>query len=608
MPADIKKNADILFEVSWEICNKVGGIYTVISSKAREMISKYSVENYFCVGPYFHEKVLGEFQETTIPEEFKGLCDELSKLGLVCHFGTWLINGEPNALLIDFQGLYSRTNDIKKDLWDWFQIDSLNCPEDVNEPMVWSYATGLVIEKIAHFMGSKKVVAHFHEWLSSAGLLYLKKKTQVATVFTTHATILGRAIASNQPLYQIIDNVNPDQESYRYGIQTKYQLEKAAAHNAEVFTTVSEITGMEAGKLLKKEPDVLVPNGLSIADFPSFEEVSVKHREMKFRIKELMLYNFFPYYSFDLDEALIFFIFSRYEFKNKGIDVFIKALSKLNEKLKEINSDKTIVAFFFIPTSVQSIRFELVANKEYYEDVKESVDRYAQDMRNKVVLNLLSQQQLSKENLFEKEFLSEVKKKVLRFSKKGLPNICTHNLVNQNSDAIYNALKNSGLDNSQDDKVKVVFYPTYLTGADGLLDLNYYEAILGGHLGVFPSIYEPWGYTPLEAGALGVSSITTDFAGFGQFINKTRPKEICNAEHCDPEKEKGIYIAKAQNKSEEDFVEELFNILLHYSNLDTGQRIDNKIEARRLASLADWKVLINNYIKAHNLALQKRGK
>ena len=179
--------------------------------------------------------------------------------------------------------------------------------------------------------------------------------------------------------------------------------------------------------------------------------------------------------------------------------------------------------------------------------------------------------------------------------------------MNENSDAISNLLMQVGLDNLPDDKVKVVFYPTYLTGADGLLDLSYYEAIIGGHLGVFPSIYEPWGYTPLEAGALGVASITTDLSGFGQFVNNTRPPEICSLEHCDPKKEKGIFVARAREKSEDDVASELFNIFHYYSQLNKTQRIDNKIEARRLASLADWKMLISNYIEAHNLALEKRG-
>ena len=602
------KKADILFEVSWEVCNKVGGIYTVISSKAKNTKEIYR-ENYFCIGPYFLKKALGEFQEGAVPEQFKQIFDEMKNLGIICHIGKWLVKGEPDAILIDFQNFYPKSNEIKKEMWDFFQVDSLNCPADVTEPMTWGYAAGLLTEKLSRVFSGKKIVAQFHEWLSATGLLYLKKQNlKIGTVFTTHATILGRAIASSQNLYEVIETIDPEPEAKKYWIATKYQLEKQAAFNADVFSTVSEITGHEAEHLLRKKPDIILPNGLAIEEFPSFEDASIKHKDMKFRIKEFMLYYFFPYESFDLDETLIFFIFSRYEFRNKGVDVFIKALYKLNEKLKEIKSEKTIVAFFFIPANIKSIRAELVENKDFYEDIRESVDENAKDIRNSILINLVEREELKKEKIFSESFLEEVKRKVLRFGKAGQKApLCTHELFDESQDPILGLFYKTGLDNMPDDKVKVIFYPTYLTGADGLIDLSYYEAIIGGHLGVFPSIYEPWGYTPLEAGALGVASITTDLSGFGQFVSKTRPKEVCNADHCNPQKEQGIFVARRSGKTEEESVEEIYNILHYYSTLNKTQRIDNKIEARRLASLADWKILISNYVRAHNLALSKKG-
>ncbi|MEM4337066.1 MAG: glycogen/starch synthase, partial [Candidatus Woesearchaeota archaeon] len=490
---------------------------------------------------------------------------------------------------------------------DYFKIDSLNCPDDVTEPMVWGYATGIVIEKLSKVFNKKNIVAHFHEWLSATALLYLKiKKLNVACVFTTHATILGRSIAASQNLYDIIEYIEPEEEARKYWIITKYHLEKQAAHNSDIFSTVSEITGHEAEHLLKKKPDILLPNGLPIEDFPSFEDASIKHREMKFRIKEFMLYYFFPYTSFNIDETLIYFIFCRYEFKNKGIDVFIKALKKLNEKLKEINSEKTIVTFFFVPTSIKSIKSEIIENKDFYEDIKESVDLNINDIRNRILINLVEKEEITKEKIFSEEFLEDIKRKVLRFNKKGEPvPLCTHDLNEEKNDPIIKTFLECNLNNKEEDKVKVVFYPTYLTGADGLLNLDYYETIIGGHLGVFPSIYEPWGYTPLEAGALGVASVTTDLSGFGQFVNKNRPEWVASSEKCNPSEEKGIYVIRRKGKSEEEVVEQLFEILYYYSQLTKSQRIDNKLEARKIASFADWKILINNYIRAHNLALEK---
>ena len=286
--------------------------------------------------------------------------------------------------------------------------------------------------------------------------------------------------------------------------------------------------------------------------------------------------------------------------------MFLKALAKLNNKLKEENSKRTFVAFFFIPAGVKNIKPELVENREYYNDVKESVDEYKEKIRNYILINLLSQKRLAKETIFPEDFLSETKRKVLRFAKGGKPFMCTHDLFDEGRDPILNLFRATGLDNLEDDRVKVVFYPTYMSGADGLLDLSYYDAIIGGHMGVFPSIYEPWGYTPLEAGALGVASVTTDLAGFGRFINQQRPKDVCNETSCDIAKEQGIFVCRRQNKTDEESVDELFNVLYFYSKLSKEERIDNKIEARRLAGLADWKHLFSNYIQAHNAAVDKK--
>ncbi len=600
----IEKNADVVLEISWEVVNKVGGIYTVIMSKAEQATANF--KNYYCIGPYFHNQALGEFEEFPAPDEMKAAFAELQAQGIRCHYGKWLIKGEPQAILIDFQNFYAKTNEIKGNLWNWYKIDSLNAPLDFNEPITWAYAVGMVVEKLVDIFRGQKIVAQFHEWLAGAGLLYLQKREiKVGTVFTTHATILGRSIASSKDLYSIIDTVDADKEAYNYGIPAKYQLEKQSALNADVFTTVSEITGFEAEKLLKRKPDVLLPNGLDMGKFPSFEEISIKHQEMKFRIKEFMLYFFFPHYAFDIDNTLIYFIFARYEYQNKGIDVFIQALTKLNETMKNEKSEKTIVAFFFIPAGVKSIKTELVENRQLYEDVKETVDMNAQRIRNSVLLSLVSRKQLVKENIFSQEFMSDSKKKVMRFLRGGKPIISTHDLFNEQNDSIFQGLMTNGLDNLEDDRVKVVFYPAYLSGADGLLDLNYYETISGCHLGVFPSAYEPWGYTPLEAGALGVASITTDLAGFGQYINKQRPKEICQADHCDVLKESGIYVIRRNKKSTQEIVDELYNVLYHYQTLEKPERIENKIEARRLAMLADWKLLFNNYIRAYNEAVKK---
>jgi len=595
----MEKQADYLFEVSWEICNKVGGIYTVVKSKAAE-IMKYYKENYFAIGPFFPEKVAGEFQEKVPPDKLKHVFEKLRKEGIKCHYGNWLIKGEPNTILVDFSGFASKKDEIKTSLWQNFKIDSLNTQYfDFDEPIIWSYAVGKLIEEIKNVFQDKKIVAQFHEWLAGAGLLYLKQnKVKIGTVFTTHATILGRTMSfANEDLYETFDKINPEKKAYEYGIQAKYLIEKQSAINANVFTTVSEITGLEAEHLLGKKPDILLPNGLDLKKFPTFEEASIKHRLYKERIKEFLMYYFSPYYSFDFDNTLLYFLCGRYEFRAKGIDIFVKALAKLNEKLKKNNSKKTVVAFFWVPGNIRSIKTELLESRAFFDDIKDGIDDNINQIRNKIIYSIVSKKSITEKNIFEEDFMHENKKKVLKLMKKGNPALATHDLHDEQNDPIIKAFNEAGLLNKKEDRVKVVFYPIYLTGADGLLDLSYYECMQGAHLGVFPSYYEPWGYTPLEAAALGVSSVTTDLAGFGRYVNEKSVQS----------KTPGIFVLKRLGKKDDEVVKELTNSFYYFSSLSKQERIKNKMEAQRLSSLADWDVLIKNYIEAHNLAIKRIG-
>jgi glycogen(starch) synthase len=593
-----KANADYFFEVSWEVCNKVGGIFTVVSSKAARMMDYYN-GNYCLVGPYFPEKAYGIFEEDVPPEEMHEMCEKLRQEGIVCHFGKWLIKGNPNAVLIEFTGFTKNTNDVKKQLWDDHQIDSLNTQYfDFDEPIVWATAVGKVLAGIAEVYKDKKIVAQFHEWLAGAGILHLKKNNvKIATVFTTHATMLGRTLASaDVDLYNLLDQLNPEEEAKNRGITPKYQMEKQCAANAEVFTTVSEITGIEAEKLLGTKPGVILDNGLDMGKFPTFEQTSIKHHNFKIRIKDFILYYFFPFYSFDLDNTLIYFICGRYEFHDKGIDIFIKALANLNNRLKEENSERTIVAFFWVPGPIKGIKPELLENKAHYDDVKDTIQDEIDDVKHRITHSLISGKKLSDENLLSEDARENLKRKVLRLKRKnGNPPLSTHDLYEENKDPIINSFREVGLDNSEEQKVKVIFYPIYLTGADGLLDTSYYESMLGAHLGVFPSFYEPWGYTPLEGAALGVPSVTTDLSGFGKYIQGKKFGD----------KYPGVFVLKRFGKNDDEVTGELTETMYNFCRLSAHDRIENKMSARNIAETADWEIFAENYITAHNLALKK---
>ncbi|MFH1181666.1 MAG: hypothetical protein V1702_01790 [Candidatus Woesearchaeota archaeon] len=586
--------ASQVFEVSWEICNKVGGIYTVVKSKAKNMVARYK-DSYYVVGPYIPKNALGEFEERVAKDSLRRAFEKLKGEGIVCHYGKWLVDGEPNAILIDFSGFTGNTNAIKGELWEKFRIDSLGTSFfDYDEPIVWSYAAGKIIEALAE----KGTVAQFHEWLAGGGLLYLKSRNaEVATVFTTHATILGRTLASsNVDLYSVLKTINPEAEAKKYGIQAKFLTEKRCANVADVFTTVSEITGIEAEYLLGRKPDILLPNGLDSESFPTFEEASIKHQLLRRKIREFIMSYFFPYYSFEIEHTLIYFLAGRYEFHDKGIDIFIKALSRLNNKLKREKSDRTVVAFIWVPANVRSIKQSLLEGKTMFQDIQDALHDDEEDIHSRLVYCVTARKSCSTDYLLGKDISAEVKRKLLRFKAKGIPPIATHDLEQEENDEILRAVAAEGLLNRQEDRVKIIFYPTYLTGADRLLNLSYYEAMQGSHLGVFPSYYEPWGYTPLEAAALGVSSLTTDLAGFGRYLEAQGLKDDIP----------GIFVIKRFNRKDEEVIEELSRAMTKFADFSKEDRIKNKIEAKRLSSTADWKNFVENYIKAHNLAVVKR--
>lgn len=595
---DRAPKADLLFEVSWEAGNKVGGIYAVLASKALDTVRYYN-SDYYLIGPYLPDKLKGEFQEQTPPVLFKELFLSLEKeRGIRCHFGHWLIQDEPFLILVDFQDIWKEVNQIKTKLWEDYQIDSLNAGADFNEPVVWAQAVGELLQKICSFVPEKKIVAQFHEWLAAASLLYLKKlAVPIAAVFTTHATTLGRTLAYNNiNFYSEISSIKPEEEAAKYNIKAKHQSEKAAAVASDVFTTVSEITGLEAQYFLGRKPDIILPNGLGADLLASFEELAIQHRHQRERLREFLLFYFFSYYTFDLENTLFYFISGRYEWRAKGIDIFIQALAELNRRLIKSKAKKTIVVFFWIPAAVRNVKAEILENRELFQEIKDSLEEVSWETKEKILYTLSEGKKISEHNLFSDDFLFDVKKKLLKAKRQGQPPLCTHDLVDDANDSILKSLKESGLQNRDTDRVKAVFYPTYLNGHDGLSNLDYQQSIQACHLGIFPSFYEPWGYTPMEAAATGVAAVTTDLAGFGRF---------CQTLRLENKKQPGIFVLKRFNQDDHIVVRSLADIMFNFSEYSHRERVENKIQARKTAALCNWQVLIKNYITAHNLAVER---
>ena len=590
----MEPKADYLFEASWEVCNKVGGIYTVVSSKAPQMVKAYG-KKFFTVGPYFPDKAIIEFQQGVPSDKFKQAFEKLKKQGITAYYGNWLIKEKPNVILLDVSKFAEKNkNDIKRDLWDNYQVDSLEAGSDFDDPVVWSTAVGKLLEELSKVLDGK-IAGQFHEWMAGAGLLYLKDNNiKIGSVFTTHATVLGRTLAgNNQDLYDLLGKMNPDEEAKKYRVQAKHGLEKACAQNADAFTTVSEITGMESEHILQRKPNVLLPNGLDFDKLPNLEEIPIKHRKYKAKIKEFIRSFFFPYYSFDDENTLFYYISGRYEFRNKGLDITINALAKVNDKLKKEKSQKTVVVFFFIPANIKMVNLGVLENKALFEDVQDAVDDQLPDIKRAILDSFVHRKMPAKSDLFDEDFLMKYKKRMIAFKKKGSPSLCTYHLGDEKNDPILNNLREKGLLNRPEDRIKIIFYPGYLSSSDRLLDMEYYPAVWGCHLGIFPSYYEPWGYTPLESAAYGVPAITSDLAGFGRFLVRQN------------EPETGIFVINRHNKSDTDAVNQMANTLYWYTNLTKKERIAQKIRAEHFAPKLDWSHLAANYVKAHNLAIDK---
>lgn len=529
-----------LFEVSWEVCNMVGGIYTVIRSKASEAVAAYG-DNYFLIGPWLENN--SDFVETDEPQ-WKELRPALEAKGLRVRMGRWEVDGRPKTILVDFKDRY----DLDKLLytyWQHFGVDSMTGGWDYIEPVMFSTACAEVIETFHENLISEddEAVAQFHEWMCGGGLLHLKKNVpEMGTVFTTHATMLGRAMASSgHNIYAADFEVDPGRASKRYGVAAKVSMETVCAREADYFTTVSQVTAEEAGIMLGRRPALAVFNGINAPGLRSFEEQ--RSRAKNTREKVLTLAGRFLQKDLPANTRL-FASSGRYEFHNKGFDVFLEALARLEEQFKSDDSAPPVVAWFLVAGG----------HKGLCDDVRRRVsDEGPRDF--------------------------------------GQVGIYTHRLYNEEHDSILNACHRLGLRNDPSSKINVIFTPAYLDGNDGLFNLPYEDVLAAFDLGVFPSYYEPWGYTPLESIAWCVPTVTTDLAGFGRWV-----QSLEEGSH------DGVAIIRRTGREDEEVVPDLTSVLA-----DIAKKSEEDLEALRrnarfTAEKADWRRFFKNYLRAFERA------
>lgn len=343
------------------------------------------------------------------------------------------------------------------------------------------------------------MIAHFHEWMAGIGLILCRtRRLDVSTIFTTHATLLGRYLcAGHCDFYNNISTFNLDKEAGDRGIYHRYCMERAAAHCAHVFTTVSQITSYESDNLLKRKPDVITPNGLGVKKFSALHEFQNLHAISKEKINNFIRGHFYGHYDFDLDKTLYLFSAGRYEFSNKGVDMFIESLARLNHRLKSTHSDVTVVVFLIFPTRTASFNIESLKGQAISKQLRETVHILQNELGKRIYEHCLKGELPTSENILHNEDIIELKKCVYSsIQRTGLPPICTHNVIDDGIDPILCGLRRCQLFNNRHDRVKVIFHPEFLNSSSPLLAMDYEEFVRGCHLGVFPSYYEPWGYTP----------------------------------------------------------------------------------------------------------------
>uniref|UniRef100_A0A8U7MEJ7 Glycogen [starch] synthase n=1 Tax=Corvus moneduloides TaxID=1196302 RepID=A0A8U7MEJ7_CORMO len=510
----------LLFEISWEVTNKVGGIYTVIQTKAKTTADEWG-ENYFLIGPYFEQNVKTQVE----------FCEP------------------PNPAI-------KKAMDTMKS-----QGCQLSC----------------------QFDDKPSIIAHFHEWQAGVGLILSRsQKLPVATIFTTHATLLGRYLcAASIDFYNNLDQFDIDKEAGERQIYHRYCMERASVHCAHVFTTVSQITATEAEHMLKKSPDVVTPNGLNIKKFSAMHEFQNLHSMYKARIQEFIRGHFYGHLDFNLDKTLFFFIAGRYEFSNKGADMFLEALSRLNFLLRVHKTDVTVVVFFIMPAKTNNFNVETLKGQAVRKQLWDTAQSVKEKFGRKLYNALLKGEIPDLNKILDRDDITIMKRAIFSTQRHSLPPVTTHNMIDDSNDPILNTIRRIGLFNNRTDRVKVILHPEFLSSTSPLLPLDYEEFVRGCHLGVFPSYYEPWGYTPAECTVMGIPSVTTNLSGFGCFMQ----------EHVADPAAYGIYIVDRRFRSPDESCNQLTQFLYGFCQQNRRQRIIQRNRTERLSDLLDWRYL-----------------
>jgi glycogen synthase len=590
-----------LVEVSWEVCNQVGGIYTVIRSKAPAMV-EHAHGQYCMIGPYVNKNINAELEPLNDSQDVFGLAAAaLRKKGYDVNYAQWLITGRPHVVLLNPVIESQALNVVKYLLWKNHGVSTpLNNPM-MDQVIAFGYLTKLFIDELVKITGQDlPIITHFHEWMAGLPILDIhKEKMPVKTVFTTHATQLGRHLAINSPLfYAHLPFFKWEDEAKKFGIDTEARIEYCCAQKADVVSTVSEVTARECKHLLKRKCDVIMPNGLNIQRFEALHEFQNMHVQYKEKIHQFVMAHFFQSYSFDLDKTLYFLTSGRYEYRNKGFDLTIEALCRLNAKLKKEKADVTVVMFIVTKRDFHNIRSEVLQSKAMMQEILQTCEAIQQQVGRKLFYEstIRNDTQMPDLNEFVDEYWKlRYRRTIQSWKNKKNPLVVTHKLRHEEQDEVLQFLTTKNLLNAPDDPVKIVYHPDFITASNPLFSLDYGQFVRGCHLGVFPSYYEPWGYTPLECMASGLPSITSDLSGFGDYVLRNIP------EHDDI----GLHVVERGKRTFDWSANQLAGMMYQFIKQPRRARIMQRNNVENNSAIFDWENLIRHYTDAYNMAVKQ---
>ena len=599
----IRDQTIFLVEVAWEVCNQVGGIYTVIRSKAPAMMENHG-GNYCLVGPYLNKSIQAELEPIEDSDDiFCIAATNLSKKGYDVIYAEWLITGKPRVVLLNPNAISEKTlNVIKYLLWKNHQISTPDSNQLMDQIIGFAYLTKLFFDEVSLLVkDDQKLIGHFHEWMAGVPILDIKRdKMPIKTIFTTHATQLGRHLAINSPLfYAHLPFFKWEDEAWKFGIATEAAIEYGCAQQCDVMTTVSDVTAQECEYLLRRKPDVILPNGLNIQRFEALHEFQNLHSRYKEQIHQFVMGHFFHSYSFNLDKTIYFFTSGRYEYKNKGFDLTLEALVHLNEQMKREKSEYTVVMFFVTKREFHNIKPEVLQSRAVMEEIRQTCESIERQVGKRLFFEstMRLDHRLPNLNDFVDEYWKLRYRRTIQSWKGGnkTPMCVTHKLVNEEQDEIIQFIQRRNLLNREEDKVKIVYHPDFINSTNPLFGMDYGQFVRGCHLGIFPSYYEPWGYTPLECMANGVPAVTSDLSGFGDYLLRNMP---------DHEKG-GMFVVERGKRTFDWSAKQLSAFLYKFLTQDRRDRIQQRNQVENYSAVFDWENLIKYYEQAYEHALTK---